>query len=341
MESSSHHRHIIDDFFSDIVATLLASKNAAGELSVNGLIHEVYRCGEKHGKLILNARNAQKNITEVKQPRKRNATQFYDDSLYVKFYPSKASSSTRERKASGLPIKTRRNIDISETDDKDMPYIQGNVEKSDGNPDDDSKNSSRRTTFRSNCEEKSVAGEFVYCGVVPNEDPDCAPGAKFSANVTAYGRVICVGYFHDQIQAAQAHDRAAIRLFGVPHCSSSEGSSTLNFPLRSYAREPLFQFSQYDQSLKRGLFGTSWKGTKPCDFGDIVSSQAVAFPDRFVSHSIALSKKKNVLVDYLNNKESSDLLPSAAAGTNMVEQDFYCASNHDKQPYDDEQPYFR
>ena len=85
----------------------------------------------------------------------------------------------------------------------------------------------------------------------------------YTARVELLGKDVDLGVFLTEEAAARAHDRALMRAIGPSNCKSCD----LNFPVSEYACEPLKRFMDFDEKLKTQLFGTSWNGVKPCDFG--------------------------------------------------------------------------
>jgi hypothetical protein len=102
---------------------------------------------------------------------------------------------------------------------------------------------------------------------------------RYLAFLTILGRRIDIGEFPRDREAALAHDRTLMRAIGPAHCPQDQ----LNFPISSYAHDPLESFMRYDAILKRALSGTSWDGLKDCDFGFLLLQ----------SFNKSVSKRKN------------------------------------------------
>lgn len=85
---------------------------------------------------------------------------------------------------------------------------------------------------------------------------------NYFSEVNVCGRQVRLGDYTSINLAAQAHDLALIRAIGPAACSSKD----LNCPIKDYSSVPLSFFTAYDDVLRKGLFGSSWTGPKPCDF---------------------------------------------------------------------------
>eukprot|EP01036_Dinobryon_divergens_P026788 gene26788-35475_t len=70
-----------------------------------------------------------------------------------------------------------------------------------------------------------------------------------------HGRIIKLGPFENMVSAANAHDRAMIRLKGPSNCDPID----LNFDIQLYAKDPLETFHQFDSSLRSQIFGTNYQ----------------------------------------------------------------------------------
>lgn len=91
---------------------------------------------------------------------------------------------------------------------------------------------------------------------------------NFEASVQVGSRKVVVGQYPTLEEAAQAHDRALIRVNGPTSCNQP---GVLNYPLACYASDSLSKFSAFDPVLKKQLFGSGWTGPKPCDFGFLIT----------------------------------------------------------------------
>lgn len=115
---------------------------------------------------------------------------------------------------------------------------------------------------------RPVEGMRGVEGLFDKGDPSTALYAnRFVAFLTLMGRRIDLGEFPRDREAALAHDRALMRALGPARCPQDQ----LNFPISSYAHDPLDSFMRYDTILKRALTGTSWDGLKDCDFGFLLT----------------------------------------------------------------------
>lgn len=92
--------------------------------------------------------------------------------------------------------------------------------------------------------------------------------SRYQAFLPYNGKTIVLGDYETPEEAAQAHDRALIRILGPMNCEDKE----LNFSMRNYAKDPLEKFTIFDKALKHALFGTTWKGLQDCDFSYLVLS---------------------------------------------------------------------
>jgi hypothetical protein len=96
----------------------------------------------------------------------------------------------------------------------------------------------------------------------------------YTAKIMVASRVVVVGTFSTAEAAARAHDRAMIRAHGPLSCNKP---GVLNFPIFSYASEPMSLFTEFDPLLRKQLFGAAeWTGPKPCDFGFLLTDEAAA-----------------------------------------------------------------
>lgn len=126
----------------------------------------------------------------------------------------------------------------------------------------------------------------------------------FSAQISVFGRKVLIGTFSKPMDAAQAQDRALLRVFGVRDCPVDD----LNYPVNHYARDPMYRFSQFDIVIKKGLFGCNdWKGPSNCDFSHLIASRPVDY-----APPIIVPRKSNVVLpptDAVSNAVLDDNAP--------------------------------
>lgn len=128
----------------------------------------------------------------------------------------------------------------------------------------------------------------------------------YHSYLTLFNRIIPLNHFKTEEDAARAHDLALIRAVGP---SNLVDSVELNFPLAFYALEPLSSFTQYDLLLKNYLFGSEWKGLKPCDFSFLLTLDdqkanqinKESKEEKEISHDKELNSNNNTTTN--NNKD--------------------------------------
>ncbi len=108
----------------------------------------------------------------------------------------------------------------------------------------------------------------------------------FQAFVTLFGSQVNLGTFPTEEAAARVHDRVVIRTSGPKDCQSDR--TLLNFPIESYAKDPLDNFTMYDTTLRKSMFGTAWSGFKEIDFSFLVMRTS----NKQTGEPIATNKKR-------------------------------------------------
>lgn len=254
-----------------------------GESSIEHLLHLCHKYGKQHGeamrKKIENSSSYSKVYNNSRRlsrgqssdPKNENSADDsgnnngsnHRNSYMHPFYKMYHNSLTKSQKATDVD----QQIPVNK---RPSHFSANNSVSSAGIQEEATADSASEQSPASKSIVKKVEGMKGVEGYMDNRNSANVSGVianRFMAFLTVMGRRIDLGEFPRDREAALAHDRSLIRALGPVHCPQDQ----LNFPISSYAHDPLESFMRYDTILKRALTGTSWDGLKDCDFGFLLT----------------------------------------------------------------------